>query len=85
MGLRQEMVPLAVSLSPSLAELARREKYLALELAGRRYNLGVRYGLFAAQLALAMEGREREEVLAQIVELLAQREAASEPEAGPAS
>ncbi len=26
----------AVSLSPSLAELARREKYLALELAGRR-------------------------------------------------
>jgi UTP--glucose-1-phosphate uridylyltransferase len=74
-----------VSLSPSLAELARREKYLALELAGRRYNLGVRYGLFAAQLALAMEGREREEVLAQIVELLAQREIASEPEARPGS
>ena len=74
-----------VSLSPSLAELARREKYLALELAGRRYNLGVRYGLFAAQLALAMEGREREEVLAQIVELLAQRETATEPEPGPSS
>jgi UTP--glucose-1-phosphate uridylyltransferase len=74
-----------VSLSPSLAELARREQYLALELSGRRYNLGVRYGLFAAQLALAMEGREREEVLAQIVELLAQREIASEPDAGPAS
>ena len=77
--------PGSVSLSPSLAELARREKYLALELSGRRYNLGVRYGLFAAQLALAMEGRERDEVLAQIVELLAQREAASEPDAGPAS
>lgn len=75
----------AVSLSPSLAELARREKYLALELAGRRYNLGVRYGLFTAQLALAMEGRERDEVLAQIVEVLAQREAAAEPDAGPAS
>jgi UTP--glucose-1-phosphate uridylyltransferase len=74
-----------VSLSSSLAELARREKYLALELAGRRYNLGVRYGLFAAQLALAMEGHEREEVLAQIVELLAQREIASEPGAGSAS
>jgi len=74
-----------VSLSPSLAELARREKYLALELAGRRYNIGMRYGLFAAQLALALEGREREEVLAQVVELLAQRELASEPDGGIAS
>jgi len=74
-----------VSLSPSLAELARREKYLALELAGRRYNIGMRYGLFAAQLALALEGREREEVLAQIVDLLAQREIASEPGSGTAS
>lgn len=74
-----------VSLSPSLAELARREKYLALELSGRRYNLGVRYGFFAAQLALAMEGGEREEVLAQIVEVMAQRETASEPESRPAS
>jgi UTP--glucose-1-phosphate uridylyltransferase len=73
-----------VSLSPSLAELARREKYLALELAGRRYNIGERYGLFAAQLALALEGREREEVLAQIVELLAQRELAAEADAGTA-
>ena len=71
-----------VSLSPSLAELARREKYLALELAGRRYNIGERYGLFAAQLALALEGREREEVLAQIVELLAQRELAAEADTG---
>ena len=74
-----------VSLSPSLAELAHREKYLALELAGRRYNIGMRYGLFAAQLALALEGREREEVLAQVVELLAQRELASEPDGGTAS
>ena len=74
-----------MSLSPSLAELARREKYLALELSGRRYNLGVRYGFFAAQLALAMEGGEREEVLAQIVEVMAQRETASEPESRPAS
>jgi len=73
-----------VSLSPSLAELARRERYLALELAGRRYNIGMRYGLFAAQLALALEGGEREEVLAQVVELLAQREIASEPDGGSA-
>ena len=74
-----------MSLSPSLAELAHREKYLALELAGRRYNIGMRYGLFAAQLALALERREREEVLAQIVDLLAQREIASEPDSGTAS
>ena len=53
--------------------------------AGRRYDIGVRYGFFAAQLALALDGGDREEVLAQLVELLAQRETASEPESGPAS
>ena len=88
MGLLAEELAAApgrpVSLSPSLAELARREKYLALELAGRRYNIGERYGLFAAQLALALEGREREEVLAQIVELLAQRELVAEADGGTA-
>ena len=71
-----------MTLSPALADLARREKYLALELAGRRYNIGERYGLFAAQLALALEGREREEVLAQILELLAQRELAADAGSG---
>jgi UTP--glucose-1-phosphate uridylyltransferase len=58
-------------LSAALAELTRREKYLALEIAGARYNIGVKYGILTAQLALAMSGKDREEVLAQLVELLA--------------
>jgi UTP--glucose-1-phosphate uridylyltransferase len=40
---------------------------------GTRYNVGMRYGLFTAQLALALAGKDREELLAQLVELLALR------------
>jgi UTP--glucose-1-phosphate uridylyltransferase len=60
-------------LTPSLALLAKRERYLAAELEGRRYDIGVKYGLLTAQLALALEGTDRTEVLANLVELLAAR------------
>lgn len=60
-----------VQLSPILDRLASRERYLALEVQGRRYNIGVKYGLWTAQLALALDGNDRAEVLAQLVELLA--------------
>lgn len=60
-------------LSPGLALLASRERYLAHEVSGRRYDLGVTYGLLVAQLALGLAGRDRDEVLAQLVELLARR------------
>ena len=59
-------------LSGSLAELARSERYLAHELLGYRHDIGQRYGLLSAQLALALAGEDRDEVLTQIVELLAQ-------------
>jgi UTP--glucose-1-phosphate uridylyltransferase len=62
-----------IQLSPALAALAGRERYLALEVQGLRYNTGVKYGLLIAQLALALDGADREEVLAQLVELLAGR------------
>ena len=62
-----------LDLSPALAELARRERYLALEVAGQRYNLGEKYGLLTAQMALALDGIDREKLLAQIIDLLAQR------------
>jgi UTP--glucose-1-phosphate uridylyltransferase len=62
-----------VQLSPVLARLAAQERYLALQVQGRRFNIGVKYGLFMAQLALALEGQDRDNVLAQMVELLAQR------------
>ncbi len=62
-----------VTLSSALAELAAREQYLALQVEGQRYDLGVKYGLLAAQVALALDGRDRNEVLAQLVELLSSR------------
>lgn len=68
-----------VMLSTALAELARREQYLALELPDRRYDIGARYGILTAQLALALNGQDREEVLAHIVELLATREMSAAP------
>jgi UTP--glucose-1-phosphate uridylyltransferase len=66
-----------VTLSAALAELARREQYLALEEDGRRYDIGARYGLLVAQLALALSGHDRNQVLSQIVELLADRQMAA--------
>ena len=63
-------------LSPALAKLAQRERYLACEIQGHRYNLGVTYGLLTAQFALALAGKDREEVLAQLLELLAKQKPA---------
>lgn len=62
-----------IQLSPSLAKLAGKERYLALEIHGQRFNIGVRYGLLVGQLALALDGEDREEVLTQLIELLAGR------------
>lgn len=61
------------SLSSALSELAKHEQYLALESKGRRYDVGVKYGLLRAQLALALSGSDRAEVLSQLLELLATR------------
>jgi UTP--glucose-1-phosphate uridylyltransferase len=61
----------AVQLSPALTKLAERERYLALEITGARYNIGVKYGLLTAQMALALSGGDRDEVLTQMLELVA--------------
>lgn len=63
--------PRQVHLSDALRTLAGRERHLACELKGRRHDIGARYGLLTAQLALALEGRDRDEVLTGLVELLA--------------
>jgi UTP--glucose-1-phosphate uridylyltransferase len=60
-------------LTPALAALAGRERYLAYEVAGNRYNLGVTYGLLVAQLALGLAGKDRADILSQLVELLARQ------------
>jgi UTP--glucose-1-phosphate uridylyltransferase len=63
----------SISLTAGLAGLARQERYLACELIGRRYDIGLKYGLLTAQLALALSGQDRDEVLSNMVELLARR------------
>jgi UTP--glucose-1-phosphate uridylyltransferase len=72
-----------VQLSPALDHLARQERYLALEVKGDRYNIGVKYGLLVAQFALALAGNDREDVLAQLVELLALRGRSDAPGGEP--
>jgi len=64
---------LSLGLSPALHALAARRRYLALSIAGRRYDIGAPYGLLVAQLALSLAGRDRDRVLTQLVELLALR------------
>jgi UTP--glucose-1-phosphate uridylyltransferase len=71
-----------VSLSAALGMLAQREQYLAMIQRGRRFDVGVKYGLFTAQLALALNGEDRDEVLAELVDVLAAREALSVKGAG---
>ena len=64
-----------VHLTTALAQLAKRERYLACELEAHRYDIGVKYGLLTAQMALALDGQDRDEVLSGLVELLARRAA----------
>jgi UTP--glucose-1-phosphate uridylyltransferase len=65
-----------LTLSSALSMLSAREKYLALDAGprARRYDVGIKYGLLTAQLALALSGNDREEVMTRLLELLAQRE-----------
>jgi UTP--glucose-1-phosphate uridylyltransferase len=61
----------SVSLSVALNQLAASERYLATELQGVRYNIGEKYGLLIAQLAIALSGGDRDQVLTELLELIA--------------
>ena len=61
------------NLSNSLDRLAQSERYLAAQLEGERYNIGEKYGLLVAQLAIALSGEDRDRILTELVELLAKR------------
>lgn len=65
------------TISYALNELSHREKYLALEMNDQRYNLGAKYGLFNAQLALALNGEDRNEMIAALMEMLLYRESSA--------
>jgi UTP--glucose-1-phosphate uridylyltransferase len=66
-----------VWLGDALNLLAQREQYLALEMHDQRYDIGVKYGLMTAQIALALSGHDRDFVLSRLLELLAIRELGS--------
>lgn len=58
-------------LTPALQKLTKLECYQALEVLGKRYDLSRRYGLFDAQLALALKGEDKDEVLSRLVSVMA--------------
>ncbi len=60
-----------VHLSATLRDLSRREQYRAFEVKGHRYDVGQKYGLLNAQLAIALAGQDRDDLLVKLVELLA--------------
>lgn len=60
-----------LGLTEALAALAVKEKYLALEVEGQRIDLESPFGLLRAQLALALFGARREEVLRLVLEEVA--------------
>jgi len=62
------------SVSAALNLLARSEQYLALEKNDLRYDLGEKYGLLKAQLALALHGTERDRILNELVGFFATKD-----------
>jgi UTP--glucose-1-phosphate uridylyltransferase len=57
-----------IQLTSALDALARNDRYLALETRGCRYNLGVKFGVVEAQVAIALAGVDRERILALLLE-----------------
>ena len=53
--------------------LPSRGRYLAYQVEGSRYNLGVKYGILKAQLAIGLSGQDRDEILVEMMDLLADR------------
>lgn len=60
-----------VYLSPALHRMAQQERYLAFSVQGSRHNIGVKYGLLRSQLALALAGEDRDDILTELLELVA--------------
>lgn len=56
-----------IQLTTALQRLAGQEKYLALETSGTRHNLGVKFGVVEAQIALALAGVDRERMLSLLI------------------
>ncbi len=57
-----------VPLSEALNILASKEEYLALEKNDLRFDLGTKYGLMKAQLAVALTGKDRDQLMSELLE-----------------
>ena len=64
--------PRQVTLSTALDAVDQRERHLAVEIDGRRFDLDAPFGLLQAQLALALDSPMRPRVLSDLVQLLAE-------------
>ena len=72
-GLLLETTETKPTLSDALDILRTRQRYLAYQVRGDRYNLGIQYGLLIAQMAIGLSGKDRDQILTEMVELLANR------------
>lgn len=63
-----------VGLSEALNDLAAKEQYLALEKTDMRFNMGTRYGLMKAQLAIALSGDDRDRVMSELLEFFVMKD-----------
>jgi len=69
----------SIDLSTALSQLAQQEQYLALEVHGARHNISYKYGLMMAQLAISLGGVDRDQILTELVNLLAESRSPSAP------
>jgi UTP--glucose-1-phosphate uridylyltransferase len=60
-----------ILLTPVQQKLSKCEKYLALEIQGKRYDTSKMFGLLQAQIALGLAGQMRDEVLTILLQTLA--------------
>ena len=61
----------SIDLSTALNQLAQQEQYLAFEVDGARHNISYKYGLTFAQLAISLGGDDRDQILTELVNMLA--------------
>ena len=57
-----------IGLTEAINELAQKEQYLALEKNDWRFDMGTKYGLLKAQLALALSGNDRDQVMSELLD-----------------
>ncbi len=52
-----------IGLTPALNQLAKSNRLLALEAVGQRHNLGTKFGVVDAQIAMSLSGVDRDEMM----------------------